>query len=46
MDPPVLHSLDDGLEGDTEVDHDVDGSLGLEGLGLSDSPAMIRRCDM
>ena len=38
VDPPVLHSLDDRLEGDAEVHHDVDGSLRLERLGLGHGP--------
>ena len=42
VDPSVLHSLDDRLEGDAEVHHDVDGSLRLERLGLSHGPEECR----
>ena len=40
VDPAVLHSLDDRLEGDAEVDHHVDRGLRLQGLGLGLSPGV------
>ena len=39
VDPPVLHSLNDGFEWDTKVDNDIDGCLLLQCLGLGHCPA-------
>ena len=39
VDPPVLHSLNDGFERDTKVDNDIDRCLLLQCFGLSHCPA-------
>ena len=42
MDPPVLDPVDDGLEGDVEVDDHVHRGLLLQGLSLENVKRKIK----